>query len=355
MAVNRHTLQLADSLRIVLNDEIDWTIRQLVQAWVRAWTVIDAEWRLAIDQLVAATEKGSWPTAAEILRAASVQAALASATREVISLADFAGVTVVTSARNVTTETAFWQRRIITSQLPVGYQPGQDLPEKLTDQTLAAIVHRTEEQIESWKRPLPRDMAEQMKRALVRGVAIGESPRATAARMLETTQHEFNGGLTRAMTLARTEVLDAHRSAAQAYQLANPEVLLGWAWTAKLDTRTCAACWAKHGIVHALMEPGPLDHQCGRCARTPITHPWSALGIEIDEPDSLLEDSYEAFRALSREDQLKILGPVRLHALDTDAIYWEQLAQRRTTPGWRDSFVPMSVGFARRKLIRPAR
>lgn len=356
MAINRHTLRLADHLRIALDREVDWSIRQLVQAWARAWLTIEAEWTKATQDLVDMTQAGKWPTQRDILRAASVQAALASATREVVALADFTGVTVVTGARQVSTEVAFWQRQIITSQLPPGHRLGDPLPAKLPDQVLAAIVERTTEQIESRKRPLAADTVDAMKRALVRGVVVGENPRVTARRMVTTSRSKFNGGLTRAMTLARTEVLDAYRSGAAAYQSAHDDVLQGWVWTAKLDARTCPSCWAMHGSEHALLKVGPIDHQCGRCARTPLTRSWADLGIAgMDEPASELPDAQEAFRRLPHEDQLRVMGPVRLQALNAGALHWADLSVQRNNPGWRNSRVPISVGDARRKLLAPVR
>lgn len=352
MAVTRRTLRLAEQLRIVIDHEIDWSVRQLVQAWARAWTVIDGEWTATVNQLVDLTSHGQWPGASVVLRAAATQAALASATREVVDLADFTGVTVVTAARNVSTEVAFWQKRIIASQLPASFKPGQELPEKLPDQVLASIVERTTEQIESRRRPLAEDAVESMRQALVRGVAIGENPRSTARRMLDRTHSSFNGGLSRALTIARTEVLDAYRSGAAAYQSQHDDVLRGWAWHAKLDARTCPSCWAKHGTVHQLWETGPHDHQCGRCSRTPLTRSWADIGIDLEEPESVLPDAEQAFKALSREEQLKVMGVVRLHALDAGVLDWSDLTVRRTTPGWRESWVPIRVADARRRLVR---
>jgi hypothetical protein len=355
MAVTRRTLRLAEQLRIVIDREVDWTVRQLVQAWARAWLTIDAEWTQAVNDLVETTRDGRWPTRRDVFRAASVQAALHSATREVTGLAEFTGVTVVTAARQVSTEVAFWQRQIITSQLPVGWQQGEALPEKLPDQVLAAIVERTAEQIESRKRPLADDTIEAMKRALIRGVVVGENPRSTARRMLTTSRSGFNGGLTRAMTIARTEVLDAYRSGAGAYQAGHDDVLQGWLWDAKLDTRTCPSCWAMHGSEHPLLEVGPIDHHCGRCARTPLTRSWRDLGIDMDEPEGIFPDAEEAFRRLTYGEQLRVMGPVRLRAWSSGALAWSELSVRRQNPGWRDSMVPISIGDARRRLLSPVR
>jgi hypothetical protein len=350
VAVSRQTLRLADQLRVLVDGHVNGAVRQLVEAWARAWQVIDREWVLAMDELVEMSTGGKWPSPAQVRKATKAQAALESATREILDLTEFAGVTVVTAARDVTSEVAFWQARIVASQLPADID-ATTLLRPLPDQALAAIVERTTERIESLKRPLSRDAREAMRQALVRGVAIGENPRATARRMVDRAEDRFLGGLTRAMTIARTEVLDAHRSAAAAYQFEQSDVLRGWVWNAKLDARTCPSCWAKHGTEHGLEEVGPNDHQQGRCARTPLVKSWAELGFDVEEPESALPDAQAAFEALSPAEQLAIMGPVRLKALQDGVLDWDELSVKRKAPGWRDSWAPVPVGKARRRLV----
>ena len=353
MAVTRRTLRLAQQLRVVIDGVLDRVVRELVEAWARAWQVIDAEWVAAMDELVEMSTDGVWPTPGQVMRASKAQAALASATREILDLAEFTGVTVVAAAREVTAEVAFWQEALIASQLPTTVSAA-GLLRPLNDQVLAAIVERTTEQIESRRRPLEVHAAEAMKQALIRGVVVGESPRVTARRMVDRAEHRFNGGLTRALSIARTEVMDAHRSATAAYQLEQTDVLRGWLWHAKLDARTCPSCWAKHGTEHELIETGPNDHPQGRCARTPLTKSWADLGFDIEEPESLLPDARATFDALPRAAKLRILGPVRLKALEDGAIGWADLSVLRTSDGWRDSWVAAPVQDARRSLVRSA-
>src|SRR3546814_11471968 len=74
-------------------------------------------------------------------------------------------------------------------------------------------------------------------------------------------------------------------------------------WVAQLDRRTCPSCWSQHGSKHALDEPGPLDHQQGRCARLPVTRSWRDLGFDIDDPPSVVPDAETTFRGMRRGDQ----------------------------------------------------
>src|SRR5207237_168588 len=128
-----------------------------------------------------------------------------------------------------------------------------------------------------------------------------------------------------------------------------------WVWQAQLDSRTCPSCWAQHGSVHDLSETGPNDHQQGRCARVPKTKSWRDLGFSVREPADLMPDAQTAFRAMSKADQLAVMGPVRLHALNAGVLPWSALSMKVTTKGWRDSYAATPVKVARRALVKAAR
>jgi hypothetical protein len=355
VAVSQQTLRLAAERRASIDDHVDAATRELVAAWVLAWNTINGEWSRAIDDVVDLTDRGRWPNQRQLLDVTRIQQALATATRELDQLAARTGATVTETAIQVTEQTAFWEARIIASQLPATVAPGaQILATRFSDIQLQAIVERTTQQIESAANRLAPDAATAMRRALIRGTALGANPRHTAARMLRTTETHFNGGLARALTIARTETLDAQRTAAQVYQQAHQDTLKGWVWTCKLDARSCPSCWARHGTVHPLTEPGPNDHQQGRCARTPVTKTWAELGIAIPEPPSSLPDAEARFASLSRADRLAIMGPARLQALEDGTLQWDQLSVNVTNPGWRDSWVPVSVRQTQRHVERSA-
>lgn len=348
MSITKQTLRYTDELRLETARQLDEDTRRLVAAWVRAWNTLRNEWRAGIDQLVASSGPDRWPNQRQILDIERIAIALGATTAELERLAQLTQTTVVSTATALTEQQAFWEARILASQLPAEVDLGGRLiASRLSDITLATIVERTTQQIESLRDPLAASVQEQMKRALVRGVALGQNPRVTARQMLARSEQTFNGGLTRALNIARTESLDAQRRAAQTYQEQHSDVLAGWAWNSRLDARTCPSCWAQHGRIHPLTEPGPHDHQQGRCVRTPVTKTWAELGIAVPEPPSALPDAQQRFRRLPRAEQLAVLGPARLQALEDGTITWDQLSVNVTNPGWRDSWVPISVRATR--------
>lgn len=74
----------------------------------------------------------------------------------------------------------------------------------------------------------------------------------------------------------------------------------------------------------------------------PQTKTWRDLGFDIDEPASRVLSGEDWFARQPEATQLRIMGPARMQALQ-DGVPFSSLAQRRSTPGWRDSFVPTPV------------
>jgi hypothetical protein len=204
VSITRQTLRLDDEMRLETARQLDDDTRVLVAAWVRAWNTLNNEWRRAIDELVAATGPDRWPNQRQILDFTRIQLALAATTAELDRLARLTGSTTVSTATALTEQQAFWEARILASQMPAKVDFGsQMIATRLSDLTLAAIVERTTQHIESRENPLAAGTAEQMKRALIRGVALGQNPRRTADQMLARSEQTFNGGLTRALNISR--------------------------------------------------------------------------------------------------------------------------------------------------------
>lgn len=341
MAITRRTLILLQGIRLIVDASVDQTTDDLVRAWVRGWNTIAADWEAAIAELAELRDDGRWPTRAQIRRAERTTKALFLTRQALEDLVEQAQIRIVQSLPQMT-ETAAEYLEVIASQYPA--EAGSQTSvlanlDRVDAQALEAIVRRTTEQITALHWPLTEAAYQRVQTALVRGVALGQNPKVAAARMLRRLEGGFNGGLARAVNIARTEMLDAHRQAAMAHEQANTSVLQGWQWIATLDRRTCPSCWARHGSMHSNAEFGPIDHQSGRCARLPVTKSWSDLGFgEIEEPPSLVPDARKVFSELPKAEQLAIMGPRRLELLDAGDIGWDDLSTLRKTSGWRDSY-----------------
>jgi hypothetical protein len=357
VAITRQTLHLMRRLRVDVGEAADATTRDLTKAWVRAWDELHTQARAAVGELVAAAaQAGRWPQPWELARAYRLQEVLAAAERSLGELGDETGVTVSDTAGQVIRATVEREPHLLASQVPLTEQPAalQRFVSRIVPSTAQVMVARTQAQIVSTARPLSAAAMEAMRRELVLGVAVGDNPRTSARNMLTRVEGAFNGGLTRAMTIARTEVLDAYRTASMYAHKANADVLAGWRWLCQQDDRTCLSCLTMNGSLHPVSEPGPDDHQQGRCARVPDVLPWSALGINIPEPPSVFPDSRQWFEGLPEARQVAIMGPQRYELWRSGHVGWGDFATKRSTVGWRDSWVPTSVRDLRELAIRRA-
>ncbi|MFI7608910.1 phage minor head protein [Micromonospora sp. NPDC049366] len=346
MAVTRRTLWLLRALRVEVGDHTDEAVRALTAAWVQAWDLLDAEWHAAMADVVAlyaATDR--WPAPWQLARIDRLAAAQQQTATALAALAATTNTTVGAGAVEVIAATAAAEPAIMASQLPARLAAAalDTYTARITPTVLETIASRARAQIHADTWPLTDDAVQAMRRALVAGVATGAHPTEAARSMVRQVEGAFNGGLGRALNIARTEMLDAYRDTSAAVHAANADVLDGWTWVATLDRRTCPSCWGMHGTHHPLTQPGPWDHHQGRCARMPKVKSWVELGIPDVEGEDLTPDAEKVFAALPRDEQLAVMGPGRLALLTAGRINFSDLAARRDSLAWRPSYVPRPV------------
>lgn len=340
MAINPETLRLTSELRVTLDALVDAETRRIVGSWARAFDQIRADWVTAADDLAALYTTGQ-PTAAQIARLERVTRALEVTARQLDRLAVAADIGIVNAAGDAVELSRLYGPRVIASQLPATAGTTASLAvafDRLDPGTLTSIVARSGQQITSMMIPLSAEATAAVRRSLISGIATGANPREVARQILRRTEGAFNGGLTRALNIARTEILDAHRQGSYSANQLNADVLTGWRWTATLSERTCPSCLAQHGRLYPITEPGPLDHQQGRCTGIPVTKPWSELGFGVEEPPSAFPDRDVWIDTLDNDQLAQILGPARFKAMLRGDIGWDDLTVRVSTDGWRDSY-----------------
>lgn len=375
MAVTRGTLRLARQLRRAVGTEADQAVRALTAEWVTAWDDLAPAWTAAAADLVAeAVRLGHWPRPTDIARTGSAIAALQATEDALTRLARSTATTSAAAASRAVDADLDLEARIIASQAPaterealLAHTTGRgglltreqdrdtvNLTVLSRIRTFApdVIRQRVQGQITSTANPLPAETLEVVRRELIRGVEVGDNPRTAAARIVAQAQAGFNGGLARALNIARTETLDAYRNTSQQIHAANADIVPGWQWLATLDTRVCSSCLAMHGQQFPTSQPGPWDHQQGRCARLPVLASWAELGITAPEPPGAIPDAEAWFASLPRAERLRIMGPARLDLLESGQVGWGDLATLRTSTGWRPSYVPTPVRDLRRRVAQ---
>lgn len=317
----------------------DDQLRALTMAWARTWDEISLDMVSALAELLVAGERIK---TAELRRARRLQQALAIAAERIEALTAETQVLVTRDVRALVDAAGGAQTSIIDSQLPPGAVDLVQLDawSRVDARQIDAIVNRTTQRIVSQTRPITHHAEQALRRELVRGVAVGANPRVTARRIVDRAGEGFAGGLSRALTVARTETLDAYRAAAALGQAQHADVLAGWMWLAELSSRTCPACLGQHGSVHPLSAAGPLGHQNCRCSRMPVTKPWSELGFpDLVEPPSLVPDADAFFAGLTPAEQQGILGKQGYQAWLAGKWPREKWAVRKSADEWRDSWV----------------
>lgn len=325
----RETLEALARSRRAVEHLLQGQADDLIAAWLHALREAKKE----LDKALAA---------GDLDRAARLEVSRRVIAEQILEAARATNQALAPGARLAVENAASSQEELIASQLPHGVDVGFRRPDP---ETLKTIIKRTTQQVTVRTYYLSQEAVTAMTRALRLGISGGLNPREVARRMVGDAEGIFNGGITRALVIARTEMLDAHRAAARAVDLANRGLLAGWQWYAKLDSRTCPSCIAQHGSLHEVDEPGPLDHHQGRCTRLPKTKTWQELGFDIAEPSGLdFESGPDWFSRQPEETQRDILGPKRYEAWRAGGYPFSEWSKPRTSDGWRTAYHTGKVG-----------
>lgn len=339
MSIDDSSWKLMREIRARLAAITDDHTRRSTKAWVEAWDDVVDDLDAALTELALQAGEGRIRRAT-VIRSARLTKALDAIQTKLADLFDDAAQDAIDGLRDVVLEAGGTQEQLIGSQLPPDDVDVVKSWSTVNTKQVDAIVTRAAENITKASYPLSDSATAAMRRELVRGLVAGKNPRATAARMVKRTEGLFNGGLARALTIARTETLDAHRAAARATDLENADIMAGWVWAAALGARTCPACWGMNGTFHEIEESGPDGHQNCRCQRMPKTKTWAELGFDVEEPPPIEQDAGAVFGALPAGTQREILGKRGYDAWKSGAFPMSEWATRRKNPGWRDSYVP---------------
>ena len=338
MAITATTLRLTKRLRtdlLAVTNQID---RDLTKAWVDAWDAVATDLEAAVNELAANAQAGIF-SRSTLLRSRRLQYALDHIAQALVRLAEAAGIRITDDLPAVVRASGEAQTAIIGSQLPKAERGSLAGWTGVDSNAINAIVTRSTERITSSLWPVSAEADAVIRRELVLAISTGTNPKAVATRIMKGAEGGFNGGLTRALGVASTELLDAHRAAAALSHEANADVLDCWIWLTELSPRTCPACLGMSGTEHPLSEPGPEGHVRCRCGRQPKTKSWADLGIEgMDEPASLAPDAGEWFAGLTDQEQRDILGPGRYAAWKRGDYPMSKWATKVQNPDWRPSY-----------------
>lgn len=320
------------AMQTILDTHLDAHTRDLTAAWVQAWRDVRAELDAAVlGQVAAGNVADAVPIDPARLRSALdiVEARLA-------EVADETGRVITSSTDPVVRLGVDGEATMTRAVTPDGVTV-----HRADAGQISAIIDRTTTSTLTATDDLAPETLDVVRRRLVRGVTVGDSPRLVADQILADTEQGFLGGLTRALNISRTEMLTAMRTAQWATDQANKDVLRGWRWTCHADSRTCRSCLALDGTEYPVEEEGPDDHHSGRCARVPLTKSWAELGFQgVPETAVDFPDTGEWFESQDEATQRSILTPRGYDAWKRGDYPMSAWAVRRENPGWRATMVP---------------
>lgn len=167
---------------------------------------------------------------------------------------------------------------------------------------------------------LGAEAAAGVERSLLVGLATGQNPRKIA----RFVRQAFGVPLSRALTISRTEVLRAYRESTRRTYQANSHIIRGWRWLAAHQPRTCPACLAMDGSIHALDERLD-DHPNGRCAMTPVL---------VDEEPPARETGEQWLERQKPDVQERVLGKAGAEAYRAGAVTLQDFVGRRYSEEW---------------------
>ena len=181
---------------------------------------------------------------------------------------------------------------------------------------------------------LGQEVAEEVMFNLVQGIALGKGPRETAKLVTESA----GMGLSKALTLTRTETMRAYREASRMQYQANPAMVKGYRRMSAKDERVCIACLVLDGEFYELDEPLQAHPNC-RCTLVPETLTYQDLGLQdipMPEPG---DNGREWFRKQPRNVQLQIMGKseTRLGAWERGDVDFGDMFQVTDHPVWGKS------------------
>jgi SPP1 gp7 family putative phage head morphogenesis protein len=181
------------------------------------------------------------------------------------------------------------------------------------------------------------DGAQGAEDALVQGMLLGQNPRDVAGAL----KSALGIGLSRALTIARTETLRAHREATRASYRANNDLVGGWIWHSAADGRTCGCCWAMHGTEHKLDEELNGHPNC-RCAMVPVLKLPEWMTPPPGDP-RVTNKGVDLFAKLPADQQIRVLGPAKWMAWKDGKFTLTDLVGVRESPVWGSMRVEKSL------------
>ena len=173
-----------------------------------------------------------------------------------------------------------------------------------------------------------------IRRALQQAVATGMNPRATAALLAR----EVDVAGWKLLRIARSEQLNAYRSATLASYRANDDIISQWEWISAHQARTCLACLSLDGQKFDLTVEFQPTHPNCRCSSIPVVK---------GEPNRIRQTGTQYFDSLPDADKQSMMPAVAFDDYQAGRLQLGDFRHLRHDEDWGDSYVQASAAQAR--------
>lgn len=346
----------AKAYRAALNAREAQAVRTLVYAYRDAARAIEAELNPLLRAISAAREAGEDVRPSWLLREGRLSSLLSQVEAQMARFAPVAARTTTAlqlDAVAISEQHAFELARTAVGPSPVSLSISWN---RMSPATVEAFIGFAGDgsPLGQLFESLGKDASARVRSELIRGLTLGRGPRDVARRMAKIEGIE----LTRALTIARTEMHRAARAASAESYRANRDVVKGMMWHSALDSRSCSACIAMHGTILAPNDSVDGHPNC-RCVAIPITKSWAELGFEgIPDERPAVEPGADWFARQSEEMQRRILSPGKYAAYRDGRISLADLVTRERSRRWgtmrRESSLADALGRSAGKRLSEA-
>lgn len=323
--------ELADSFQTALDLQVTSASDEMLAAWSHSYATTRLEYDLLLQKIAKAGENGEKVSAAWLYQKDRLQQTLKVTKAQVNGFAEHASAATLKAHQAAVSAGAK-----AAAKMGKVAQQEAGIAGSFTEIDPATMRHavgftKDGSPVAALFTGLAADTASAAQRALVHGVTTGKS----VDWMRRQLQTALDIPRWRAETIVRTEAQRIFRAAHRQTYIANADLMEGWVWKAKLDSRTCGCCVAMDGTLHPV--DATLDgHPRCRCAMLPRTKGWDELGAKLPMGDTRppIRSGIEWLKAQPAITQRSIMGRRKWEAWLNGDFDLPDLVARTESPTW---------------------
>ena len=250
MAANGELFEKTERFRRTLERGDAKLARTLVKAYGQSFEKVQARLARIQKQVDAVLASGKRPSKGLITRLWREQDMERVIAREITRYSAVAGDILTAEQKNLAALAQRHAGQLVDASLPPGIDRKvlgraglgwNEVPVRAVEGLIGALGDGTP--LAATLEGMGSPVAQGVKQILIEGAIRGFGP----AKMGRSIQNAYGIGLTRSLTIARTETLRAYREGSRAAYAANPRLVKGYRRHASNDDRTCIGCLSADG------------------------------------------------------------------------------------------------------------